>query len=109
MPDAPEQVSLYRVYAAPPFHQWACTIEEDETSAGGYCVIDMDLKVADSGFLFRLEQHMHSPATGAFSEERSGGIIVSGVETFDPGEPEHFGTAARTVPFAHVGPAPRSR
>lgn len=106
MSDVPEQVSLYRVYTWDHSQAWACTIEEDPDSPSGYRILDLDPKVADYWFLDRLEQHMRSTVVGTFSEERPGGIIVSGEETLRPGDPGHFDTAARTVQNAWVGPPP---
>ena len=108
MNEAPERVSLYRVHSSG-HAQWACTIEADEADPNGYRIIDLDPNVVGSAFFDRLNQHMRGPVEGSFSDERAGGIIVSGVQTFYPGDPEHFGTAARTVQFAHIGPTPESR
>ncbi len=106
MPDDLEQVSLYRISDSPPFYRWTCTIEEDPANPDGYRVIARDPTFADDSFLHRLQQHMRSPVKGSYLEERPGGVTVSGMETLHPGDPGYFDTAARTVPFAHVGRAP---
>jgi len=106
MADQPERLSLYRVYSWDGSHRWACTIEADEASPKGFRIVDQDPNVADGWFLNQLEGHMRSPVESSFMEERPHGIIMCGTETLRPGDPGYFGAAARTAPYAWVGPAP---
>lgn len=89
---------IWRKMEDPPYLRFACTIEKADTS-DGYKLSDVDVSVADPGFLHDLAEHMVKPFH-VRSSMAEGDMTMEFASVRNPGEVGHFETAIRSIPNA---------
>lgn len=90
---------LGRRYLTKPFVRFACTVVEAHHSESGFQIVDLDPKVADSGFLSMFDAHMQQPmqVTSGGHDEATKIDYLEVIEA-TPRSTLHFSNAIRHVP-----------